>query len=251
MQIFDSHFHIIDHQYPLQMNNGFLPDNYLVKDYQHTMQHEQLIGGVVVSGSFHGLDQTYIQPTLKNLGASYSAVTQLASDIDEDTILKLDAIGVKGIRFNLVRGNKFTAKKIRQLALTVNAVAGWHSEFYINPKLLEDVFDTITSLAATSIDHLGLCQTEFNKILSLAEHGTKIKASGFGRLDFDVGPLLKRIHKTNPDALMFGSDLPSTRAMRKYTPGDIELIKNNFSPENAQRILYKNALKFYRMNLPE
>ena len=32
-KIFDSHFHIIDPNYPLDKNNGFLPDPYAAQQY--------------------------------------------------------------------------------------------------------------------------------------------------------------------------------------------------------------------------
>ena len=90
MEIFDSHFHIIDHRYPLQTNNSFIPEKFLVEDYQHLMQSEQLIGGTVVSGSFQGFDQTYIKPALEKLGHSYVAVIQAPPDISEEKITDLD-----------------------------------------------------------------------------------------------------------------------------------------------------------------
>ena len=46
---------------------------------------------------------------------------------------------------------------------------------------------------------------------------------------------------------MFGTDLPSTRAKRPFNKSDIELIKT-FSEEEQQKIFYKNAMRFYRIN---
>lgn len=249
MQIFDSHFHIIDHRYPLQSNNGFLPDNFLAEDYLSIMQHEKLIGGTVVSGSFHGFDLSYIEPTLKKLGCSFVAVVQVPATISAQEITRLNDIGVRGIRFNLFRGNKHSEKEISSLANKVYSTVGWHSEFYLDSNQLNDLSATLIQLPSASIDHLGLSKTGLNNIALLAEHGIKIKASGFGRVDFDIGSALNKIHLANPEALMFGSDLPSTRAPRKYAPLDIKTINNSFSPDDTKKILYKNALDFYRIKL--
>ena len=249
MQIFDSHFHIIDQRYPLQSNNGFLPDNFLTEVYLSTMQHENLIGGTVVSGSFHGFDLSYIEPTLKKLGHSYVAIAQVPATISEQEIVKLDDIGVRGIRFNLFRGSKHKGREISELANKVYNAAGWHSEFYLDSSQLNDLSATLIQLPSASIDHLGLSKTGLNNITLLAAQGIRIKASGFGRVDFDVGPALNKIHLANPEALMFGSDLPSTRAARKYSSQDIETIKNSFSSDDARKVLYENALKFYRIKL--
>lgn len=39
-----------------------------------------------------------------------------------------------------------------------------------------------------------------------------MKATCFGRVELDVENALKSIYEVNPDSLMFGTDLPSTRA---------------------------------------
>ena len=42
------------------------------------------------------------------------------------------------------------------------------------------------SLPAVSIDHIGLSKAGFLTLLKLAEKGVRVKATGFGRVDFDV-----------------------------------------------------------------
>ena len=54
--LFDSHFHIIDPNYPLIRNNGFLPDAFTAEDYLKRMCAYDLVGGAVVSGSFQAFD---------------------------------------------------------------------------------------------------------------------------------------------------------------------------------------------------
>ena len=45
---------------------------------------------------------------------------------------------------------------------------------------------------------------------------------------------------------MFGTDLPSTRAPRPFEDADIALIRDTFEDRMAEKILYSNALDFYR-----
>ncbi len=47
---------------------------------------------------------------------------------------------------------------------------------------------------------------------------------------------------------MFGTDLPSTRAPRPFQDEDIDLIVNAVGEDGVQKVLYKNALAFYRAN---
>ena len=64
----------------------------------------------------------------------------------------------------------------------------------------------------------------FPTLLALAEQGVRVKASGFGRVNFDVGTAIKELYAANPDCLMFGTDLPSTRAARPYSDRDFRLV---------------------------
>lgn len=85
----------------------------------------------------------------------------------------------------------------------------------------------------------------FTNLLSLVDKGVRVKATGFGRIDFDDEEAIRTIYSTNPDALMFGTDLPSTRANRPFWYSDIELINNILEEEEAKKVLYKNALNWY------
>jgi predicted TIM-barrel fold metal-dependent hydrolase len=50
----------------------------------------------------------------------------------------------------------------------------------------------------------------------------------------------------NPDALLFGTDLPSTRAPRPFEKQDLHLIMESLEPEIAVKALYDNAVTLYR-----
>ncbi|NOZ83768.1 MAG: 2-pyrone-4,6-dicarboxylate hydrolase, partial [Epsilonproteobacteria bacterium] len=67
-KVFDSHFHIIDKNFPLVPNQGYLPDNFSVEDYKKRTENYNIVGGAVVSGSFQAFDQTYLLAALKKLG---------------------------------------------------------------------------------------------------------------------------------------------------------------------------------------
>ena len=57
MRIVDAHFHIIDYRYPIQENQGYLPSNYRVENYEKVTEELHISGGAIVSGSFQGFDQ--------------------------------------------------------------------------------------------------------------------------------------------------------------------------------------------------
>lgn len=103
------------------------------------------------------------------------------------------------------------------------------------------------ALPKVSIDHLGLSRDGFVTILKLAEAGVRIKATGFGRIDFELTAALRALHAANPHALMFGTDLPSTRAPRAYEDEDYVRVIETLGEEGARRVFLENALDFYRV----
>jgi len=65
-------------------------------------------------------------------------------------------------------------------------------------------------------------------------------------VDFDVRSALTDLYSANSRALMFGTDLPSTRAPRPYEDDDYTLILQTLGEEKAATVFYKNAIEFYR-----
>ncbi len=245
--LFDSHLHIIDSDYPLVPNNGYIPDEFTSADYLNKMAAYTLCGGAIVSGSFQAFDQTYLLNALSLLGETFVGVTQLPPSVTDQQILGLHAAGVRAVRFNLKRGGSADIRHLESMARRVNALAGWHVELYVDSRDIGDIYSTLLALPAASIDHLGLSKAGLPMLLKLAERGIKIKASGFGRVDFDIRRALKDLHSANPECLMFGTDVPSTRAARPYYDSDYLLVLDTFDPEAASAVFSKNALAFYRV----
>ncbi|MGW5610547.1 hypothetical protein ACWEWI_31585 [Streptomyces sp. NPDC003753] len=77
----------------------------------------------------------------------------------------------------------------------------------------------------------------------------KVKATGFGRVDLDPADVMTAIVKTNPAALMVGTDLPSTRARRPFVDEDFNLIAaETVSEEHLDAVLWDDAAAFYRLS---
>jgi predicted TIM-barrel fold metal-dependent hydrolase len=245
--IFDAHFHVIDPRFPLVPNRGYLPDRYTTKDYLERMKDYDLRGGAVVSGSFQAFDQDYLVDALARLGPRYVGVTQLPASASDEELLELDQAGVRAVRFNLKRGGSEDVSHLDSMARRIHELVGWHIELYADARELEQLLPTLTELPAVAIDHLGLSKAGFPTLLELAEKGVRVKATGFGRVDFNVREALRTLYTANPQCLMFGSDLPSTRAARPYSDNDYHLVIDTLGEEAAQAVLLNNALEFYRI----
>jgi predicted TIM-barrel fold metal-dependent hydrolase len=244
--VFDAHLHIIDHRFPLVENQGYLPDEFTATDYLARMEGYQLVGGAVVSGSFQAFDQSYLLAALDRLGPSFCGVTQVPALVADEELLALDRAGVRAVRFNLKRGGSEEVSQLDRMARRVFGLVGWHAELYVDSRELAGLSGILASLPAVSIDHLGLSGEGFPVLLKLAEKGVRVKATGFGRVDFDVRSALRDLHAANPEALIFGTDLPSTRAPQPYRKEDIDTIVEVLGEEAARKVLYDNAVKFYQ-----
>jgi predicted TIM-barrel fold metal-dependent hydrolase len=107
---------------------------------------------------------------------------------------------------------------------------------------------TLAKLPQLSIDHLGMTEAGLPVLLELVAAGCKVKATGFGRVQMDVVKALERIAAANPDALVFGTDMPSTRAKRPFTPADIDVIEKTLGAELAHKAFWANPLALYRVS---
>jgi predicted TIM-barrel fold metal-dependent hydrolase len=244
--VFDAHLHIIDPRFPLQENNGYLPPPFTAEDYRRRVAGLGVAGGAVVSGSFQGFDQSYLSAALAALGPGFVGVTQIPPDATDEEIQRLDAAGVRAVRFNVRRGGSAPVGEVDRLARRVHEIAGWHSEFYIDARDLPDLFDTLTRLPVISVDHLGLSAVGLPHLLRLVERGAYVKATGFGRLDVDPAAVMNRILAVNPQSLVFGTDLPSTRAPRPFVDADLTGLGELIGAEHLDNVVWRNAAQLYR-----
>lgn len=244
--IFDAHLHVIDPRFPLQPSGGFVPEAFTADDYLAQSRPLGVVGGAVVSGSFQGFDQGYLEAALRRLGPGFVGVTQVPPEVPDRELRRLDALGVRAVRFNLRRGGSAGLADLEALARRAHALAGWHVELYVEGAELAGLEARLAALPRVCIDHLGLSSEGQPALLRLVERGVRVKATGFGRVDFPVADALRTIAAANPDALLFGTDLPSTRAPRPFQAEDVALLRDALGPELARRALWDNALAWYR-----
>src|ERR1044072_2463656 len=240
--IFDARFDIIDPRYPLVPNQGYLLPACAAEDYLARVQQLNITGGAVVSGSFQAFDQQYLIAALQALGPDFVGVTQIPADITDGEIQHLHEAGVRAVRFKVQRGGSEGVEHLERLARHVFDLVGWHTELYINSVMLKELLPVLKQLPGVSIDHLGLSKEGLPYLLELVSYGAKVKATGFSRCNFNVVEAMQQIMDVNPAALMFGTDLPSTRAPEPFKDEDMQLIKDNFPRERARRLLYQKGV---------
>jgi predicted TIM-barrel fold metal-dependent hydrolase len=246
LPLFDTHFHILDHRFPLTENQGFAPPVFPVDAYVERTRGLDVRGGVVVAASFQEFDTAFMYDALARLGPTFVGVIQVPADVREAEVRRLDAAGVRAVRFNLYRGGSAGLADLDRLARRVHDIAGWHAELYVDLAALGDAAEAIARLPKASIDHLGMTAEGLPMLVKLAGRGVHVKATGFGRVSVDPASAVRALVAANPDCLMFGSDLPSQRARRPFEPGDIDLVRDAVGEALARKVLFDNAVAFYR-----
>ncbi len=246
MKIFDAHFHIIDYEYPLVENNGYMPPEFKLEDYKSAVNSFEIVGGAIVSGSFQAFDQGYLKDALRRFGKDFFGVANIPVDMTADELETLNKHNIVAVRFNLKRGGSETIENLGYLSNKLHEKYGWHTELYIDSQHLPEIENALKQIKSFSIDHLGLSNSGLKSLYKWVEKGVKVKATGFGRLDFDPIEAMKRINDINPEALMFGTDLPSTRAKIPFSLSDVQKIAQHFDEDDQENIFYKNALKWYK-----
>ncbi len=247
LRVFDAHFHIIDYRFPLTRNEGYLPPPFTVEDYLKKVSGYNFVGGAVISGSFQGFDTTYLVEALSRLGRGYVGVAQLPSNIGHREVMTLHHAGVRAVRFNLRRRGKGVLEYMERLSNRLFELVGWHSELYIDSRELGELEKILSRLPLLCVDHLGLSKEGFKTLLKLVEKGAYVKATGFGRLDFQASEAIAEVVRVNSNALIFGTDLPSTRAPVPYSHRDLELVIETLKDDRLiEKVLYSNAVSLYK-----
>ena len=243
-RVFDAHLHVVDPRFPLV--GDYRPPVFTVDAYRERTADLGVVGGAVVSGSFQGFDQAYLRDALARLGSGFVGVTQLPADVPDADVLSLAAAGVRAVRFNLHRGGSAGVEHLDGLARRVSELAGWHVELYVDARDLGELAPTLAALPRVCIDHLGLSEDGLPALLRLVEAGAHVKATGFGRVELAVPRALRDLHRANPAALVFGTDLPSTRAARPFADDDLDVIADALGADALPAVLHDNAVALYR-----
>ena len=246
-KVFDSHCHIIDPRYPIIENQGYIPPPYTLNDYRQQTVPLGVSSGAIVSGSFHGFDQSYLKATLAILGPQWVGVTQVPNSITDQEVLELTNLRVRALRFNIFRGRVDSVDEIVSFANRVHQLGNWHAEIYADAAALAPHVAKLSKLPKIVIDHLGMTEKGLPVLLDLVDAGACVKATGFGRVNMNVPKMLEAVARHSPNALVFGTDLPSTRAKRPFDVSDITLIKDVLGKSLSDLVFWNNPRNLYRL----
>lgn len=190
---------------------------------QHLDKHE-LTGGVIVQVSFLGTDNTQLCEALAQLdSACFAGVAVVSPTVDEQEIDRLYEAGVRGFRWNLIRGAVLPALDNPQIQRFLNNIynRGMHIELHLESPRLADFIGPLLDIGGNVVvDHLGLPSEPDPScdpwLQAITKHqnlsGLYVKFSAPYRTPFDILPHATAIHSLLlPDHIIWGSDWPHTQ----------------------------------------
>ena len=224
----DCHMHVFGpfERYPLAPERAYNVAEAPLEAHERMKRRVGLERTVLVQASGYGFDNRAMLAALETLGPRGRAVAVLDSMKSERELQPLHAVGVRGVRLNLVTlASRHPGDRARTIADYERMLAplGWHLQLYADAATLQELEPALArSSASIVIDHMGLPdaaagigQPGFQAVLRLAgaAHvwvklaGADRIARARGRLR-DAIPFMRALAAVAPERLVWGSDWP-------------------------------------------
>ena len=149
----DCHLHVYDGRVPAVPGARLLPPDASVQDYRRLQQRTGLRRAVVVTPSTYGTNNAAMLQALRALGDDARGVAVIDGSESDDTLARMHAQGVRGVRLNLSLAVDASAALLMPMAQRI-APLGWHLQVLMAPDLLCAQADVLAQLPVPLVfDH--------------------------------------------------------------------------------------------------
>ncbi|KRD16599.1 amidohydrolase [Acidovorax sp. Root267] len=255
----DTHVHVFDATAPVQAGH-YQPIHQPLERIEAEAARLGVGRLVLVQPSVYGTDNRLVLDALVREPGRHRAVVVVETDIADDALQTMHALGVRGVRFNLVSPVGNGAQAVQALAPRLK-VLGWHVQWYAAPAQLAQIAQLHAQTGLPCVlDHLAgmhaaLAQdaTAWRALARLADLGAWVKLSGWYRLQAaapyaELHGAIRRVAGLMGERLVWGSDWPHTAfapdAMPAYT-SVWEPVVNALGAAHASRVRIAGA-ELYR-----
>src|SRR5580700_8893298 len=150
----DCHMHVYDHRFPVAPTAKLRPGNATVDDYRLLQKRLGTTRNVVVTPSTYGTDNACTLDAMAKLGPSSRGVAVVDTSVTDAELKRLNDLGVRGIRFNLVQSGATTIDMLEPLSKRVNDL-GWHVQIHMLGDKIVEAESLLQRLASPIVfDHL-------------------------------------------------------------------------------------------------
>jgi 2-pyrone-4,6-dicarboxylate lactonase len=247
----DTHFHLFGpaSRYPFHPESRYVSADALPETYFDLQEVLGLSRGVLVSGGGYGTDYAHLEHALERFPGRLRGILLPPQDLTMQEIRRLDALGVRGMRFISPRRFSKLPALNESLAQRAFDAAGWQVHFYAGGDL-EAHSTRLKALPNTVVlDHFGGLdadrpQGEIDALLELLDSAKVwIKLSGPMRCTAAeypyaaVVPIARRLVQHASSRLVWGSDWPHVNMNNRAMPNDGDLLSllAEWAPDAAVR----------------
>jgi len=258
----DCHHHIYDSHFPVDPSATLLPPDATVADYRLLQKRLGTTRNVVIQPSTYGVNNSGLMTVLKEFGiAKARGVAVVNTSVSDEELKKLNAAGVRGIRFNLVQAGATSMEMVMPLSKRIHAF-GWHIQVNAKPEKIVAGADVWNNIPCPVVfDHLGHVASTDDPALNVII-GLMKKGKGWMKLigeyqESKVGPptyadtvaVGKLFVQAAPGQVVWGSDWPHPTEKPNNKPDDAILLDllTVMAPDvtTRNRILVSNPERLY------
>ena len=262
----DCHMHIYDPaRFPLVPSPRVAPTNAALPQYRLLQKRIGTTRVVIVTPRNYATRNEATITAIREIGPNARGVAVLHPDVTDVELNRLDAAGVRGIRFSLgdPASAVVTPDMIEPLAKRI-APRNWHIQFNMGGDQIVALSDVLQRLPVQMVfDHLGspplsagVAHPSHQAIRRLLDANRAwVKLSG-AYLNSRIGPpypeataIAQDFVRAAPDRLVWGSDWPHPTSPGPQKPDDAMLfdLLLDWAPDEAvrHRILVENPERLY------
>ena len=258
----DSHFHIFGpaEKYPYGSELRYAPPEAPWNSYQELATLLGISRFVLVQPSAYGRDNRCMLDVMQTLDKnSCRGVVDIDENITDLEILKMNALGVRGVRINVRPIFPLTPGLADKMIPRIEKIAqrcqeiGWHLDFLLPGWLTAELLPVMRRLTIPfSLAHLGMNLAKdgvdtpgFKALLELINYGNRlayVKLTGIYRMSkvpqfIDADPLAKALIACAPDRIIWGSDYPHLSFAEHSSVELFNLLGRWTSDEHIRRLI--------------
>jgi 2-pyrone-4,6-dicarboxylate lactonase len=262
----DAHCHVFGpaSRFPFGAKAKYLPEDAGAELLFALRDQLGFTRNVIVQASCHGTDNAAMLAALAASAGRARGVAAIEPEVEAAELERLDACGIRGVRFNFLKRLVDETPHDRWLAAAHRLPPGWHVVVYFEAQLLEELRPFLAQIPTPIvIDHMGRPDVtqgpdgvDFRALRRLLDsrEDISVKVTCPDRLDpagppWDafvraVAPLVSRY----PDRVLWGSDWPHPN-MENSIVDDAWLVdlipRLAVTAELQQQLLVTNPMRLY------
>ncbi len=144
-------------RFPFALERKYTPCDAGKDELQALRDHLGFSRNVIVQATCHGADNRALVDALADAGDRARGVATVRRDVSTAELQRLDAAGVRGVRFNFVKRlvDKLPHEDLLEIAARI-APLGWHIVIYFEAQELDEIEHLVTTLpTVVVVDHMG------------------------------------------------------------------------------------------------